>query len=309
MAEQGIGASVASVLAAARRGHTGLFWFAAAMAVLAVVAAIGVAIDPRVLLGAPIWLKPLKFALSFGLYSATLAWMLSLLPQRRHLATSAIGWVVAAASAVEVGIIAGQAARGHRSHFNEDTPLDALLFSIMGATVGLIWLCTVVLAVVIARRGTTDPATTSAIRLGLVIGLIGMGLGVLMVIQPGGGAHAVGVPDGGPGLPLVGWSTVGGDLRVGHFVGMHALQVLPLFAAVLATSTRGRIGDTARRSAVRIAAAGYLGLVSLLTWQALRGQSLLEPDAETLMAIAALVGVGVIATALAIGRRSAVSAR
>jgi hypothetical protein len=214
-----------------------------------------------------------------------------------------------AGSAVEVGIIAVQAARGHRSHFNEDTPLDGLLFSIMGATVALLWLATVVLALVITRRRTADPATMSAIRLGLLIGLVGMGLGALMVIQPGGGAHSVGVPDGGPGLPLFGWSTLGGDLRVGHFVGMHALQLLPLLAAVLAAVSRGRLGDDARRSIVRIAATGYLGLVALFTWQALRGQPLLAPDAVTLTALAALVVVCFAAVALAVGRRPTVRAR
>lgn len=289
------------VLADARRGHAGLFWFAAAMAVLAVVAAVGIALDPRAVLGAPTWAKPLKFALSFGLYALALAWMLSMAPRGRTGAV--LGWILAATSAVEIAIIVLQAARGRRSHFNEDTPLDGTLFSIMGATVAVIWLVTAALAVVVARRGTADPAMTSAVRLGLVIGLVGMALGTLMVMQAGTGAHGVGVADGGPGIPLFGWSTVGGDLRVGHFVGMHALQVLPLLAAVLIATSRPGLGDTARRALVRVAAAGYLGMVGLLTWQALRGQPLLAPDAATLAALTALLAVTASA-ALAVTRRT-----
>jgi hypothetical protein len=101
------------------------------------------------------------------------------------------------------------------------------------------------------------------------------------------GAHTVGLPDGGPGLPLVGWSTTGGDLRIAHFVGMHALQALPLLAAVLAATRR--LDEAARVRLVRVAAVAYTGLVVLLTWQALRAQPLLAPDAVTLAALAALV--------------------
>ena len=43
-----------------------------AMAALAVVCAVGIVVDPRVLVGAPIWLKPFKFAVSFVLYGVTL---------------------------------------------------------------------------------------------------------------------------------------------------------------------------------------------------------------------------------------------
>jgi hypothetical protein len=49
----------------------------------------------------------------------------------------------------------------------------------------------------------------------------------------GQGAHAVGVPDGGPGLPFVNWSTDGGDLRIAHGMGLHGIQILPLFAYLL----------------------------------------------------------------------------
>ncbi|WP_433783550.1 hypothetical protein ACQPX6_25970 [Actinomycetospora sp. CA-101289] len=278
-----------TVLRTARRGHAGLFWLAAALGALAVVAALGVLVDDRELLGAPIWLKPLKFALSFGLYALALAWMIGGL--ERGLRTArAVGWVLVVGSAVEVGVIVVQAARGRRSHFNEETALDGSLYSLMGATVALIWLATAVVAVVLLRQRVADPGMRWGIRLGLGVGLVGMALGMLMV---DGGAHAVGVADGGPGVPFVGWSTVGGDLRVGHFVGIHALQVLPLLAAALAAT---RLDADARRALVVIAGLGYLGLVALGTWQALRGQPVLAPDGLTLAVLGALVlGVGLAA--------------
>jgi hypothetical protein len=123
--------AVTGVLTDAWRGHAGLFWFAAAMAVLAVVAMVGIAVDPRAVLGAPTWLKPLKFALSFGLYALALAWMLGVAAPRSRTG-AVLGWIVVVTSAVEIAVIVLQAARGRRSHFNEDTPLDGTLFSIMG---------------------------------------------------------------------------------------------------------------------------------------------------------------------------------
>src|SRR6476469_5645208 len=82
-----------ALLAVARRGHAGLFWFAAAMVVTAAAAVIGLGVDDRVLVGVPVWTKPLKFALSCGLYTLTLAWMLSHVRGGRRVA-SAFGWVV-----------------------------------------------------------------------------------------------------------------------------------------------------------------------------------------------------------------------
>jgi len=277
-----------TVLAVARRGHRGLFAFAVAMAVLTPVLAVLAVVDDRVLLGAPLWFKPLKFAISLALYAATLAWMLGQLRERTLART---GWIVTAAAAIEMAVIVGQAAVGNRSHYNMDTPLSAALWSVMGVTIVVLWLATLAVALRFLREPGCDRAATTAIRLGLVVALIGLAEGFLMATAA---THTVGAPDGGPGLPLLGWSTVGGDLRIAHFIGMHALQGLPLFAAALAVGHR--LDEVTRVRLVQVAAAAWTGLVVLLTWQALRAQPLLAPDALTLAALGALVAVTVAAT-------------
>jgi hypothetical protein len=44
-------------------------------------AAFGLWLDPRLVTGAPAWLKPAKFAVSIGIYSLSLAWVFSHLPE------------------------------------------------------------------------------------------------------------------------------------------------------------------------------------------------------------------------------------
>lgn len=276
---------MSAVLSDARRGHPGLYWFAVAMAGLTVLLVVAALIDDRVLLGAPLWFKPFKFAISFVFYGAALAWMLG---QLREPAMRRTGWVIVVASAIEMLIIAGQAARGVRSHFNDDSVADGLLFTIMGATIVVLWLATLAIALRFLREPGRSASAGVAIRLGLGVGLLGMLVGFVMTAV---GSHAVGVPDGGPGLFLVGWSTTGGDLRIAHFIGMHALQLLPLLAAGLAALAvnRPRLDEATRVRIVAVVAAGYTAIVVLLTWQALRAQPLLAPDGVILAALAVIV--------------------
>jgi hypothetical protein len=279
------------------RWHRPLMIFAAAMAVLALVAAAGVFADPRVLTGAPIWLKPFKFAVSFALYTFTLAWMLSLLPRRSRLAERT-ATVLVAMSLAEMVVIVTQVVRGQTSHYNETTALNTALWQVMGSSIMVLFVAHFVIGVVVLRQRIADRVSAHAVRWGLGLSLLGLGAAYPMV-QPGQMGHSVGVPDGGPGLPVVGWSTTGGDLRIGHFVGLHALQALPLLALLLGN----RLDELTRIRLLLVGGVTYGTATVLLTWQALRGQPLLQPDGLTLSAWAALAAATATATVVVLAHR------
>jgi hypothetical protein len=175
-----------------------------------------------------------------------------------------------------------------------------------------------VLALVLLRERIAGAGLAAGLHWGLGVTLVGM-LSAAFMVEPlnrwvearaggppsaGSGSHTIGALDGGPGLPLLGWSTVAGDLRIGHFVGLHALQLLPLLGWLLDRATR--FTDRQRRQLVRAAGVGYLGIVASLVWQALRGESLVHPGGVTLIALAGLavaVAAGITA-ALRIPARS-----
>ena len=285
---------------------------------------VGLVVDPRVITGAPAWLKPAKFAVSIAVYSATLLWLLSLVRGRRRL-VRAVGGVTAGALVVEQVIIVGAAALGTTSHFNLSTAAHSAAWSTMGAAIALTFAVALLLTVVLLVQRLPSPALAWGLRLGLVAALAGMAVAFpmtsptpeqLAAAEAGGGlpvagAHSVGVADGGPGLPVVGWSTVGGDLRAAHFVGLHGLQVLALLGGLLAARGPRWLDSRHRVALVVTAGAGYLGLIALLAWQALRGQSVVAPDALTLGALAALGGAFAIATGATVahGRRGGPSVR
>ncbi|MGW7080499.1 hypothetical protein [Streptomyces sp. NPDC054866] len=279
------------------------------MAVLALISGIGLVVDDRVLTGARIWFKPFKFSVSFVAYGLSLAWMLSLLDRGRRAGWWA-GTVVAASSLVEMVIITGQVVRGKRSHFNHQTPFDEALFNAMAITVVILWLGTLLIAVLLLRARIADRASAWAMRCGITLALAGAAIGFLMTQPAPGqergsspivGAHSVGVPDGGPSMPLTGWSTTGGDLRIPHFVGMHALQLLPLLLmALTAIATRPRFGLLAdgrvRLRLVLVASGAYAAAFALVTWQALRGQPLIHPDGATLTAAGLILAATAVST-------------
>ncbi len=179
--------------------------------------------------------------------------------------------------------------------------LHAAVYYTMAASIAVVWTMNLLAAVLLLIQRLPDPAFAWALRLGLIVSLVGMAVAFQMTQEtpeqekaaeaagieaPIQGAHAVGVEDGGPGLPVTGWSITGGDLRVPHFVG---LQTLPLFGYLLTLFAPAWLRAGHRIALVWTVGLSYLGLVGLLTWQALRGQPVISPDALTLGALFALV--------------------
>lgn len=305
------------------RWHRPLLLVAASMVLLTIVCIVGLVVDDRTLLGVNVWEKPLKFALSTIIYCVTWAWLIGQLDKSRRVAWWA-GTVSAILLVIELAIIAGAAAFGFTSHFNVSTGFNTVLWSVMAFSISTLWVATLVVSIILFRNPLGDRARNLAIRAGAIIALVGMALAFLMTgptseqlsnFQGIAGAHAVGVADGGPGIPLLGWSTVAGDLRIPHFIGMHALQVIPLaliLVELLARRVRRLQDVRVRFRLVAIVTAAYSAVLAVLTWQALRGQSIVSPDATTvtvtaLIALLALVGF-VVAIAAPARQRGAVTA-
>ncbi len=221
-------------------------------------------LDNRILLGINVWIKPMKFAVSIAIYAWTVAWFVGYLPESGI--KNAIVWTIIVTMAIETICITGQAGRGVLSHFNVATPWDGAIFTTMGIAIAINTFAVMVAAWLFFQElpVALEPAYLWAIRLGLIIFVIASWEGFLMAARL---QHSVGAPDGSVGLPFLNWSRSVGDLRVAHFIGLHAIQVLPLTAFFLA----GRVSPQNALVIVVIMAIVYAALCILAFLQALAG--------------------------------------
>lgn len=220
--------------------------------------------DSTQVLGINRWIKPIKFFTSIAIFVWTIAVFLNFLKGYEK-ASRRISWAIIVILTIEMLIITGQAARGTTSHFNQSNALDGILFAVMGLAIFTNTLLVGYLTYIYFKAEIVLPQTILwGIRLGLIIFLLGSIEGGYMSAQIG---HSVGVADGGEGLPIVNWSTVGGDLRVAHFFGLHAIQAIPLFAYLLE-----RLKINAATILTFVFSVVYFAFFSFLFIQALNGQ-------------------------------------
>ncbi len=216
--------------------------------------------DARQINGVSVWVKPAKFAASLCVWFWTLAWAWGVLAPavRDGLAARVVLWGTLATGLFEQGWITFRAAAGLPSHFATD-PLGAAVYGAMGAAAVALSLLAAVLGAIVLWRG--DPAQGRTWRLAVGLGLV---IGGLLATFTGlsigetSGPRIGGVPtDAGAYAPFF-WSRTGGDLRIVHFLGIHAMQALPALALL-----------GAGRAAIALAGAGWVAL-TLAAWAAAR---------------------------------------
>ncbi len=223
-------------------------------------------LDDRLLRGANVWIKPMKFSFSIALLALTTAWFIGHLPRERRAAPGvrAVVAMILGAGSFELAYIVLQAGLGQASHYNVGDPLHALMYTLMGIGALVLTASQPLLAWQLHRHA--DPALAPAYKHAVVLGLtlafvLGAGAGIPLSALP---------PAPGPGLPLLGWSTVAGDLRPAHFLGIHAAQLIPLAgAAIVAARVRSPLAW------LRVLVTGYVAAWIVLLAQALVGLPLL----------------------------------
>jgi hypothetical protein len=287
----GLAGDLPEVIVAYCRRHSSLFFLVAFSLACLVVSTAGLFIDHRVINGEHAWVKPFKFSCSLTIYGLTLFWFSHYLTKHKHFfkhvcQASAIG------AGIELPSIMIQVVRGTTSHFNYATTFDHLMAVVTVTAIMPVAFGVIALFVMLLREERLPHVLGLSLRWGVFITIIGFIPGVIMVLpermqeaiefcsQVNG--HSVGLEGGGPGIPFLGWSTVAGDLRVAHFLGIHGLQALPFFGLFI---ERFSTSLSLLRQKLMVWNFGflYLSFVLVLTWQALCTESIIAPSLSTMI--------------------------
>jgi hypothetical protein len=267
-----------SLLPRTHRMVAPLYWVGLALLIISIPTLVLTLLDSRQLQGVSVWLKPFKFQISTGVYLLTLALFMVWLPAQALRTKKAryVVWGAVVSGLFEVGYITVQGSLGLASHYNLSSRFFANMYTLMGIGAVVLASASLVLGILIARR--QDYELPAALKLAVVLGLIltfviGTGFGGYLSAQRAG--HWVGgvLSDSG-GLPLVKWSRSGGDLRVAHFFGIHAIHFIPAFAFAIhlaGTKQMAQMTQTRAVKAVWIFAIAFTGFCTWTFVQALRG--------------------------------------
>lgn len=208
------------------------------------------------------WYKPFKFAFSTLTFAWAMLWYCHYLP---NFNIKLFNWTVIILLGFEIFYIALQAGRGQLSHYNMSTPVYATLYSLMAMAATIVTLYTAYVGVLFFTNSFPELPNhyVWAIRLGILLFVIFSFEGFIMGSRLN---HSVGALNNNSNIFILGWSKTVGDLRVAHFIGMHALQILPFLSFYVLKNNKATF--------VLALLYGLLALTSLI--QALQGKPIMK---------------------------------
>lgn len=198
------------------------------------------------------WRKPMAFGFSFGVTVITIAWIASFLRLTDRWRTRIVG-VFTIACAFETVLVSLQTWRGVPSHFNIETPMNAVIARSLAFGGAVLVVMLVTLTIASFRENPAVPVSMRvAIRIGLVALLGAQAVGGLMIAK-GMTLVTAGDPQGA--------YATGGALKPSHAVTMHAIQLLPIVAWLLSLVDWP---ERRRLTVVVLIAAAYVVVVVLV---------------------------------------------
>lgn len=219
--------AITNFLKSTKRGSPLICWSAVAMALGMIVCFALTVVDARLLAGVSVWGKPAKFFLSLIVHTLTVAWAITLLARRsRGIEIAAL--IMVGAAWFEMVYMIFRASRGEASHFNTSTLFAAIMYPLMGLGAVSLTTTSAYIGWQVWRERAGNLMREAA-GLGLMVGaVLGTIVGAYLSSHT---SHWIGGDQtDASGLAIFNWSTTGGDLRVAHFIGLHATQFVPLAA-------------------------------------------------------------------------------
>lgn len=201
--------------------------------------------------GAVSFRKPITFGISIGLLLWTCGWVIDRLPSRKRL-EGVLAAILVGSGLIEVGLITAQAWRGVASHFNYTTTTDTIIFSVMGASIGVFSLALLALAIWAIVKRPADRATRLAVLAGFGLLFTGLGLGQWLIDLGNEMASQLGHA---PDTVLAG---AAGVAKFPHAMALHGIQLF-IGASLLARS--GHLDARRQLNAVRRTVIGYVAIV------------------------------------------------
>lgn len=243
-----------------------------------IVSMFGLCFDQRMVLGEHPWIKPVKFSASLAIYGVTLFWLGQFLTNHTY-AFRRTCRAALAGSIAELSIIIIQVMRGAPNHFNMGSGFDNGMAWLAAISILPVAFSIVVVFFLLLRERNLPAVLGCALRWGVLLSAIGCVPG-LMMLAPVTVQHII-FHQTSSGLPFLGWSTVSGDLRVAHFVGIHALQFFPVLAFIV-MKLLPNVSILRKELLIGNIGLTYLGVIVLLTHQALIAEPITAPSHHTL---------------------------